>query len=47
MGREHTHAARDDGRKVGQIVACNMVASVNGPNVSRAYFDFSAAYTPN
>jgi hypothetical protein len=47
MGREHTHAARDDGCKVGQIVARNMVASVNGPNVSRAYFDFSAAYTPN
>jgi hypothetical protein len=32
IGREHTHAAPDDGRKVGQIVARNMVASANSSN---------------
>lgn len=35
-----------DGRKVGQIVARNMVASANGPNVSSAYFDSSMGHTP-
>jgi hypothetical protein len=34
----------NDGRKVGQIVTRNMVASANGPNVSSAYFDSSAAH---
>ena len=34
------------GRKVGQIVSRNMVASASGPNVSSAYFDSSMAHTP-